>query len=218
MTKRKLKPFVVPMIYVMSIAMLITSVFFIERIINNAIFKSEDIEATEDVEDVVSEETDTNEEIPVVSTEPQIIRPYTNDAIKIVKSYYDYQADNASQENSILYYGDTYMQNSGVDYSMNAEFEVVSILDGTVSEVIDDEVMGKTIKIKHSNDLVSVYQSMGSIDLKANDSVAQGTIIGKSGNSNVSQDLGNHLHFELYYKGEVVNPENYYGKLLGELN
>lgn len=218
MTKRKLKPFVVPMIYVMSIAMLITSVFFIERIINNAIFKSEDIEATEDVEDVVSEETDTNGEIPVVSTEPQIIRPYTNDAIKIVKSYYDYQADNASQENSILYYGDTYMQNSGVDYSMNAEFEVVSILDGTVSEVIDDEVMGKTIKIKHSNDLVSVYQSMGSIDLKANDSVAQGTIIGKSGNSNVSQDLGNHLHFELYYKGEVVNPENYYGKLLGELN
>ena len=100
---------------------------------------------------------------------------------------------------------------------MDSEFEVVSILDGTVTEVNDDEVMGKTIKIKHSNDLVSVYQSMGSVDVKVNDSVVQGSVLGKSGTSNVSSDLGNHLHFELYYQGSVVNPENYYDKLLGEL-
>ena len=78
--------------------------------------------------------------------------------------------------------------------------------------------MGKTIKIKHSNDLISVYQSMGSVEFKVNDTVTQGTIIGKSGENNVSKDLGNHLHFELYYQGNVVNPENYYGKLLGELS
>ena len=41
MTKRKLKPFVVPVVYVLSLAMLITSVFFIERIINNTVFKLE---------------------------------------------------------------------------------------------------------------------------------------------------------------------------------
>lgn len=217
MIKRKLKPFVVPVVYVLSLAMLITSVFFIERIINNTVFKSEDIEDVSNTVDEVVEE-DTSSEVPVVNTDPQIIRPYVNEAVKVVKNYYDYQADSASQEGSILYYGDTYMQNSGVDYSMDFEFDVVSILDGTVMEVVDDEVMGKTIKIKHSNDLISVYQSMGSVEFKVNDTVTQGTIIGKSGENNVSKDLGNHLHFELYYQGNVVNPENYYGKLLGELS
>lgn len=216
MKKRKLKPFVVPVVYVLSLAMLLTSVYFIEKIINNVVFKSEDVKEVEEVSNVDSEEP-TND-MPVVNTEPQIIRPYVNDNVKVVKNYYDYKADNASQEESILYYGDTYMQNSGIDYASDSSFEVVSVLDGTVMEVVDDEIMGKTVKIKHSNDLISVYQSMGSVDFKVNDTVGQGAIIGTSGENNISRDLGNHLHFELYYKGNVVNPDDYYGKLTSELN
>lgn len=220
MKKRKLKPFVVPFMYVASIAMLLGSVYFIERLINNSVFQSNDVEEIEEVilnSDGEDSSLENSSDVPVISTDPVISRPYTNGSVKIVKNYYDYQADNASQEESIVYYGNTYMQNSGVDYGMDAEFEVVSILDGTVMEVIDDEIMGKTVKIKHSNDLISVYQSMGSVDVKANDNVTQGMIIGKSGEANVSPELGNHLHFELYHKGSVVNPENYYDKLLGEL-
>lgn len=218
MKKRKLKPFVVPAVYILSLAMLLTSVYFIEKIINNVVFKSEDVTEVEEVEDVVSEDTDVTNNMPVVNTEPQIIKPYVNESVKVVKNYYDYQADNASQEESILYYGDTYMQNSGIDYASDAEFEVVSILDGVITEIVDDEIMGKTVKIKHSNDLVSVYQSMGTVDFKVNDNVGQGAIIGVSGENNISRDLGNHLHFELYYKGNVVNPDDYYGKLTSELN
>ena len=110
------------------------------------------------------------------------------------------------------------MQNSGVDYAGSTEFDVVSILDGTVVSVTDDDILGTTIQIKHSNDLISVYQSMGSVNVQENDAITQGTVIGKSGESNISSDLGNHLHFELYHQGSVVNPEEYYGKLLGELN
>ena len=220
MKKRKLKPFVVPMMYVLSIAMLFGSVYFIERLINNNVFQSNDVEKIDDViqeEDMSLDEVYTSD-IPVVNTEPVIMRPYINGNVKIVKNYYDYQADSGSQEGSIVYYGNTYMQNSGVDYGMdNMEFEVVSILDGTVTEIIEDDIMGKTIKIKHNNDLISVYQSMGSVDVSVNDTVSQGMIIGKSGEANVSPELGNHLHFELYHQGSVVNPENYYDKLLGEL-
>ena len=218
MKRRKLKPFVVPMMYVASIAMLLGSVYCIEKLINNSVFQSDSVE---NVEEVIFDEEDTetnSSDVPVVRTEPIIGRPYTNGSVKIVRNYYDYQADQESQEGAIVYYGNTYMQNSGVDYGMESEFEIVSILDGTVMEVIDDEIMGKTVKIKHSNDLISVYQSMGSVDVAENDPVTQGTIIGKSGEANVSPDLGNHLHFELYYQGAVVNPENYYDKNLGELN
>lgn len=215
MKRRKLKPFVIPFMYVVSIAMLLGSVYLIEQFIQNSVFQSDEVE---EVQEVLDDESDSkNDNVPVVNTDPMIGRPYTNGNVKIVKNYYDYQADRESQEGAIVYYGNTYMQNSGVDYGMDEEFEVVSILDGTVMEVIDDEIMGKTVKVKHNNDLISVYQSMGSIDVKENDPVTQGAILGKSGTSNVSSDLGNHLHFELYYKGSVVNPENYYDKLLGEL-
>lgn len=218
MKRRKLKKFVVPMMYVASIAMLIGSVYCVEKIVNNTMFKSNvDNEVTEVILDNSDTELDDKNNIPVVSTDIVISRPYTNASIKIVKNYYDYQAEATNQEESIIYYGNTYMQNSGVDYGMDAEFEVVSILDGTVMEVTEDDIMGNTVKIKHSNDLISVYQSLGSVDVKKDDTVVQGTIIGKSGEANVSPELGNHLHFELYHQGSVVNPENYYDKILGEL-
>ena len=44
------------------------------------------------------------------------------------------------------------MQNSGVDYGMGEAIDVVSILDGVVMEVIDDDILGKTIKIKQNNE------------------------------------------------------------------
>ena len=204
--------------YVASIAMLIGSVYCVEELVNNAMFKSDnDNEATEVILNNSDTDLDDKNNIPVVSTDIVIGRPYTNASIKIVKNYYDYQAEATNQEESIIYYGNTYMQNSGVDYGMDAEFEVVSILDGTVMEVTEDDIMGNTVKIKHSNDLISVYQSLGSVDVKKDDAVVQGTIIGKSGEANVSPELGNHLHFELYHQGSVVNPENYYDKKLSEL-
>ncbi len=215
MKRRKLKKFAVPVMYGISIAMLVGSIYCIEKIVNNHVFQENNIETEENIDSISGESY--SENVPTINDEPRISRPYTNGAVKIVKNFYDYQADNNSQEGSIIYYGNTYMQNSGVDYGMDSEFEVVSILDGTVTEVNDDEIMGKTVKVKHSNDLISVYQSMGNVDVKVNDVVSQGGILGKSGTSNVSSDLGNHLHFELYYQGSVVNPENYYDKLVGEL-
>ena len=222
MKKRKLKPFVVPMMYAVSILMLVGSVFAIEKLVNNALFKGDAVDYVDEVEEVIynsdEDEYDYNANIPVIGTETIIRRPYTNSSVAIVKNYYDYQAEASRQEESIVYYGNTYMQNSGVDYGMDAEFEVVSIMDGTVIEVVDDDIMGKTVKVKHSNDLISVYQSLSSYDVEKDEVVTQGMIIGKSGEANVSVELGNHLHFELYHKGSVVNPENYFDKSVSDLD
>ena len=214
MKRRKLKPFVVTLLYAFSIALLLGGVYLIEGFINKQSLKEEKVM---EVDEVISEEPVVTPDIPVVATEPVISRPYNNGSVKIVKNYYDYQGDEQVQEDSLVYYGNTYMQNSGIDYGMETEFEVISILDGTVMEVNEDEVMGKTIKIKHNNDLISVYQSLGSVDVKVDDTVTQGMVIGKSGLSNVSRDLGNHLHFEIYYQGAVMNPENCYDKTASQL-
>ena len=214
MKNRRLKVFTYSLLYIFVIAMLLGGVYVVEGFINNNLKDSVDVDS---VNEIVEPDDDSSTEMPVISNQPVISRPYNNGSVKIVKNYYDYKGEENVQEDSLVYYGNTYMQNSGVDYGMESEFEVVSILDGIVMEVTDDEIMGKTVKIKHSNDLISVYQSLGSVDVKENDNVTQGMIIGKSGLSNVSRDLGNHLHFEIYYQGRVMNPENCYDKLPGDL-
>ena len=217
MKRRKLKSFVVPVVYILSLTMILVSVYFIEEAISGRVFKSENMEEVKDNASEVVDEVPSND-MPVVNTEPQIIRPFVNDTVKAVRGFYDAEADNSTQENSIIYYGDTYMQNSGIDYAGNSDFEVVSILDGTITEIKDDEIMGKTVKIQHNNDLISVYQSLGTVNFKVNDSIGQGAIIGNSGENNIGKDLGSHLHFELYHNGKIVNPDKYFGKLISEIN
>ena len=84
-----------------------------------------------------------------------------------------------------------------------------------VISVENNDILGTTVEIRHNNDLISVYQSLSNVGVKKYDKVIQGQIIAKSGLSNIEKDLGNHLHFELYYKGKIVNPEEYYNKSLG---
>lgn len=221
MTKRKLKKFVTPIIYTVSLCLLVAGVYLVEESISNSVFKAND-ENVPVVNDEVNDNSniDMQPDVPVVNTDIQIIRPYLDGDVKIVSDYYDYTATNEEQEKSILYYEDTYMQNSGVDYALSDNknaFDVVSILDGTVTSIEEDDILGKIVEIKYSNDLIGVYQSMGEVVVNVNDNIVQGTVIGKSGLSNIGKDLGNHLHFELYYQGMVVNPEDYFGKMLGEL-
>lgn len=94
---------------------------------------------------------------------------------------------------------------------------MISILDGTVISVEDNDILGTTVEVRHSNDLISIYQSLADVAVKKDDQIIQGQIIAKSGVSNINKDLGNHLHFELYYKGKIVNPEEYYNKSVDEL-
>jgi len=145
-------------------------------------------------------------------TKLEIIKPFTDDSIKIVKNYYDSSDTNENQENSLIFYENTYIPSSGISYSNGNVFDVVSILDGVISDVKEDETIGNSITIKHDNGIVSVYQSISDISVKVGDNVKQGNVIAKSSTSNISTDLDNHLYFELILNGVNVNPEKYYGK------
>ena len=211
MNKRKLKNLVVPAIYTVTLFVLGTSMYLIEKTINTNRFKDDS-----KMEYVNSEIVTDNEYIPVVSQNTYILRPYLISNITVSKSFYDYEAESSSQENAIIYYENTYMQNSGIDYTNKETFDIVSILDGTVIEVTDNKILGKTIKIKHNNDLTSTYQSLSEVSVKENDTVLRGQVIAKSGTCPLySSD--NNLHFELTYQGKLVNPESYYNKSVDEL-
>ena len=90
-------------------------------------------------------------------------------------------------------------------------------MDGTVIEVEDTELLGKSVKIRHDNELISVYQSLKDVTVKKDDTITQGQKIGTSGTSILNQELDNHLHFEMYLQGRIIDPETTYDKKLNEL-
>ena len=216
MTKRKLKPFVVPALYGICIVAFIFSAYMIQLIIGKSAFK-DDIDTDKPTNYVDGEIINSNEHIPVINNGSVILRPYTASDVKIAKSFYDYKAEAEKQKDAIIYYENTYMQNSGVDYKGDDVFDVVAILDGEVTSVKNDEILGTIVEIKHSNDIISIYQSLSDVSVKENDKLLAGQLIGKSGESNINKDMGKHLHFELYYKGQLVNPEEYYDKNIEDL-
>ena len=208
MKKRlKLKSYVLPSIYLIIIMVFVISAMstFEDVPLNN-----EDVTYVSSV--ILSNDT------PVVATdEVIIIKPFNDNEVKIGKNFYNYQSDEENQKNSIVYYENTYIQNSGIDYVKEEAFDVISILDGTVISVNNNELLGNTIEIKHDGNLISVYQSLDNITLKEGDVVKQGQLLGKSGTSKINETLGKHLHFELFKEGQIVNPEEYFNKNIKDI-
>lgn len=95
-----------------------------------------------------------------------------------------------------------------VDVTAPVGSMVMSVLDGTV--VFTDWVQesGYTLVIQHANDLVSIYKNNQKLLHKSGDAVKAGTPVGMLASSN-SLTKGDHLHFELWYKGVAVDPAIY---------
>ena len=118
MKNKKLKSYVLPSLY----ACFFVGVLFVTIGIANVLTKKAPTNNTNEEINYVSESI-SNDDEPVVKEENKILKPYTNDQVKIGKYYYDYKADETKQQNSITYHDNTYMQNSGIDYILEETFE-----------------------------------------------------------------------------------------------
>lgn len=205
--KLKLKSYVLPCLYLC----LFVATFYITLVVSNTLTKTSSKKNTGENLDYVSESVIDNDQ-QVINETTKMLKPYTEEKVTIGKYFYDYKAESTKQENSITYHDNTYIQNSGVDYILEEAFDVVSVLDGTVTSVTTDDLLGKVVEIKHNNNYITVYQSLSTVNVKKGDTVTSGQIIGKSGTNEIDKDMGNHLHFELYIKGQVVDPTLYIDK------
>lgn len=207
MKTKKLKGWILPSLY----GCFFIGIFLVTLGLSNVLMeKTKKLDEKDDMNYV--SETIIDEEQPVVQEVKKILKPYNNEKVKVGKYYYDYKGEESNQENSITYHNNTYMQNSGVDFTMDEEFEVLSILDGTVINVTQDELLGNCVEIKHDDNYTSIYQSLSEVNVKKGDKVLAGQLIGKSGENTIDKDMGKHLHFELYIKGQIVNPLDYLDK------
>lgn len=170
--------------------------------------------------DAIIEEENLDVDVPALSTDEPvagttmtIVKPYNNKNVSIAVDYYDINGEN--QENSIIVTDKTYMPNVGVLYSSKESFDVLCVLDGKVSEVGKNDLIGNYVKITHSDNLVSLYQIIDDITVEKGDYIKQGDKIGSSSTSSLAQD--NLLLFELLINNENVNPEKYYNKSTKEI-
>lgn len=206
MKRLKLRAFVIP-----SISTILLIIAILVSIMNIPV--TNNFEKFPENLDYVTQ-TILDNEIAVINTTTQVINPYTDQSVTIGKYFYDYKAESTAQEKSIIYHDDTYMQNSGVDFVSENIFDVVAVLNGTVTDVSNNDTLGNIVEIKHDNGYVTIYQSLSEVNVKKGDSVNQGQVIGKSGTNELDKVIGNHLHFEFYANGQIVDPTLYLNKEL----
>lgn len=96
----------------------------------------------------------------------------------------------------------------GIDIVAKTNEPVKSIADGTVVLSSWTQDSGYVIAVQHSGNLVSVYKHNAELLKKVGSFVNAGDIISIVGNSGEMTD-GPHLHFELWYNGNSLNPEEF---------
>jgi murein DD-endopeptidase MepM/ murein hydrolase activator NlpD len=96
----------------------------------------------------------------------------------------------------------------GIDIVSKKDEPVKCIADGTVIFVGWTQNDGNVIMVQHTENLVSVYKHNSSLTKKLGDIVTAGEIVSIIGNTGELTD-GAHLHFELWYQGAPVNPEEF---------
>jgi len=96
----------------------------------------------------------------------------------------------------------------GVDIAMPENSPVHSISEGIVVFAEWTSKTGFVIILEHLNGLTSIYKHNSSIIKTQGDRIETGEIIAFTGNTG-SLTTGPHLHFELWYQGEPVDPESY---------
>ncbi len=200
----KYSKILLPTFYIGIIAVMVLCATLVVSGVKTYLTNREEMKFT--IDNVFDEDT-----TPVVKTETDtIVKPYIAESVKVGRYFYDFESDEKKQENSLILYEDTYMQNNGVDYVDSKNFDVVAILDGEVISIEDSEVYGKVVTIKHNDNLKSVYSNVDGILVSVGYKVHQGEIFAMSAKPKLKSDYESMLHFEVFYKESAIDPENMY--------
>ena len=159
----------------------------------------------------------------VVLLQEVIQSPLEGEDVVVAKTFYDQTADTSIQVNSIFSYqvGETMYTHESKGVSLkssdNEAVNVVAALSGKVVDVKDEVLKGTVVTLEHENGVQTVYTGVYDVAVKAGDEVKQGTVIGKTGLSQLEPDSGNVVHFEVLKDEVKVNPETVMNKKLGDL-
>ena len=92
----------------------------------------------------------------------------------------------------------------GVDMAGTWRSELHPSTDGIVSFAGTDGGFGKVVRIQHANNIETIHAHLSEISVRKGDYVTTDTILGKMGNTGLSE--GMHLHYEVRIDGKTIDP------------
>jgi len=105
----------------------------------------------------------------------------------------------------------TMSDHMGIDLLAPVGTEVVSTADGTVKEVIRSNTnrgKGNQIVVANEKGYTLYYAHLGEILVRKGQKIDRGAVIARVGNSGLS--FAPHLHYEIHYNDNPVDPVNYF--------
>ncbi|MCC8095394.1 MAG: M23 family metallopeptidase [Tannerellaceae bacterium] len=96
----------------------------------------------------------------------------------------------------------------GIDLVAAPNESVLATLEGTVVFTGFDANYGNVVQLQHRNGFLSIYKHNELLLKRPGDHVVAGEAIALVGNAG-ELSTGPHLHFELWYRGSSVNPQEY---------
>ena len=205
MTKKRLKDWVIPTLLLFVLTGILLLYYLLSSISQASLVPSDTYFV-----DILLDSKTTTEVNKEIQTE--VIKPYKGENVTISKYYYNSKDDETRQQQSLIKYENIYMPNTGILYSSDKEFEILTILDGKVTLVKEDDILGNIIEIEHQNNIVTIYQSVKDVKVKQGDIIKQGDVIAMSGSNKLENEKENCLHFEVYKEGTLINPETIIGE------
>ena len=105
-----------------------------------------------------------------------------------------------------------YQVHQGMDFNGEAGDNVFAALDGTVSVLVKDSLIGENyITITHADGVQTTYKYIEAKEnLKVGDKVKRGDVIGTIAKATgMEMKDGDHLHFEIVVNGRTADPDTY---------
>lgn len=203
MKKRKLKGFVLPTLYMLITVCIFTSIVFLGSSIN---LKSKNYDygidsLKENIESVIVEDK---------VTTSNISSPVDENKATIEIHFYNRDDEERDQQNSLIYYENTYLPNTGLIYTASESFEVKTVFEGKVTDILDDEFFGQYIVVEHTNNLRTYYYGLEEILVKVGDELQSNTVLGTSKVNTIINNKNSFL-LEVYYNNELIDPEDFIG-------
>jgi hypothetical protein len=96
---------------------------------------------------------------------------------------------------------------AGLDFPARTGTAIQASGDGVIVETGWHQGYGNCVKISHGYGYVTLYGHMSKITAKAGEHVKKGQKIGEVGDTGLS--TAPHLHYEVHYKGNPINPINF---------
>ena len=127
------------------------------------------------------------------------IQPVLNKNLKQMASGYGWRIDP-------VYH--TRRFHAGMDFAAPVGANIYATGNGQVISAGWQQGYGNCVQINHGYGYVTLYGHMSAFKIRAGQKVKRGDVIGLVGSTGKS--TGPHLHYEVHFKGEIMNPQNYY--------